>query len=99
MNQVKTSEVARAFNKLQVEQIECKHHVRGFVVVDGVRIFPVHFSRGRKELPMSVGHLLRKSLYLTDEEFRNLIGCSLSREAYFDILRNKGLIGVAAEQG
>jgi hypothetical protein len=87
-----TSEAEKICKKLQIELVDCKHHVRGFLVVDGKRILPVHYSNGRKELPGDVPHLFRRSLHLDTDEFLNLLRCSLSRDSYIILLRKRGLL-------
>lgn len=90
--QVSLSNAARVLSKLQVEEVPCKHHRAGFLVVDGVRVLKVHVSHGVGDMPPTVAHLFRKSLKLSVEEFRGVVGCTTSREAYVEILRGKGLI-------
>jgi hypothetical protein len=90
--QLTTENAGRILTKLAVELTQCKHHVRGFVCLDGRRLFPVHFSFGNKDLPGNVPHLFRRSLHLTLDEFEVLRGCSMTREQYFELLRRKGVI-------
>ena len=78
--------------KLQVEFVSCKHHVRGFVTVDGKKLFPVHCSFGSKDLPGNVPHLFRKSLKLDVQEFGTLRGCTIDRQKYLEILKAKGVL-------
>ena len=88
-----TAEAAKVFKKLEIEIVECKHHVRGFLVVDGCRIFPVHYSNGRKEMPADVPHRFRKVLHLSVDEFRSFLECTLSRREYIALLSKRGLLG------
>ena len=67
--QLTTREAEKLIKKLGFEVVECKHHIRGFLTVDGRRIFPVHCSFGRGDLPGEVPHLFRKSLKLSTAEF------------------------------
>ncbi len=90
--QLTITEAMRIFGKLEIETVKCKHHVRGFMVVDGVRVFAVHCSRGKKALPGKVPQKFRKSLHLSTSEFEQLRGCSLSRNAFVELLRQKGLL-------
>lgn len=46
-------------------------------------------TRG-KDLPFQ--HSVRQQLKLTEEEFQQATGCTLSREDYVEILKRKGLI-------
>jgi hypothetical protein len=90
--QLSTSEAVKLMKKLEISFTECKHHVRGFLVVDGKRVLAVHCSRGRKDLPGNVPHLFRRSLHLTIDEFEFFRSCRMSLEAYVELLRDKGVI-------
>lgn len=90
--QITTMDAGRVLSKLKFELVECKHHVRGYFVLDGKRLFPVHYSNGRKDMPGSIPHLFRKSLNLSVEEFRELLRCTLDRDMYIAILDKKGLL-------
>lgn len=46
-------------------------------------------SHGRGDLP---GHLIRQQLKLSEKQLADIIGCSLYRDDYVGILREKGLI-------
>lgn len=78
--------------KLGVEMKECAHHVRGFMVVDGHALFPIHCSFGCKDLPDGVPHRFRRSLHLTPDEFEFLRSCRMDRAYYINLLRLKGII-------
>jgi len=90
--QLTTTEAQRVLRKLDCELVECKHHIRGFVMLDGRRLFPIHCSFGRKDLPGDVPHRFRRSLWLSSEEFKGLVSCHMSKVAYFQLLRTKGLV-------
>jgi hypothetical protein len=92
--QMTTTDAQRVLNKLQFELVECKHHVRGFFVVNNKRLFAVHYSNGRKDMPGNIPHLFRKSLNLSVDEFHELVKCHIDRNAYLAILNDKGLLGM-----
>lgn len=94
--QLSTREAEKVFKKLRVETVKSTHHVRGFVTYNGVRILPVHYSNGRKDMPGHVPKRFAKSLNLSLSEFAELKDCTLSRDAYFELQIERGLI--AAEQ-
>jgi hypothetical protein len=94
--QLSTREAERVFRKLRVEAVESSHHVRGFVTYNGVRLLPVQYSNGRKDMPGHVPKRFAKSLNLSLSEFAELKRCTMSRDAYFDIQIERGLI--AAEK-
>lgn len=58
--------------------------------VDGKIITRTRRSKGSGDLPMQ--HSIRQQLKLNESQFREAISCRLSREAYIDILRAKGLL-------
>jgi hypothetical protein len=90
--QLSTKDARRVMTKLGVELVECKHHIRGFVLMNGRRLFPIHCSNGHKDMPKGVAHMFRKSLKLSMEEFARLCGCTLGFAEYVSILRQKGEI-------
>jgi hypothetical protein len=90
--QLSTKDARRVMEKLMIQEIPCKHHSAGFLVVDGVRILKLHCSFGSKDMPPTVVHLFRKSLKLSVDEFQQLTGCKTSRAAYIQILRDKGYL-------
>jgi len=90
--QLKTNEAAKIFRKLEVESVKSRHHVRGFLVVNGVRVLPLHYSHGRKELPGPVPKRFASALQLNLQEFAELKRCTMSRNAYLDVLASRGVI-------
>ena len=91
--QLKTRDAAKIFKKLEVEPAKSTHHIRGFLVVDGIRILPLHYSHGRKDLPGPVPKRFANSLRLNLQEFGELKRCTMSRDAYLDVLVDRGVIG------
>lgn len=47
-------------------------------------------SKGSGDLPMQ--HSIRQQLKLNEQQFKEAINCTLTREAYIEILRGKGLL-------
>lgn len=89
--QLTTREASRIFRKLEVEEKRSTHHVAGFVVIDGKKVLPVHYSRGRKDMKGPVPRRFSRSLCLSDEEFALLKSCTMSRAEYVQILRDRGV--------
>lgn len=77
------------FRKLQVEEVASTHHVRAFVVIDGKRVLPLYYSRGRKAFPGQVSQLFRKSMHLSEIELRDFLACRMSREQYLALLATR----------
>jgi hypothetical protein len=92
--QLSTHEALKLMRKLGMEMIESKHHVRGFLTVDGKRHFPVHCALGANDLPGDVADRFRRSLKLTLEEFAVLRGCTMGRDAYIALLRERGAVSL-----
>ena len=92
INDLKTKELERIFKKLDVETRTCSHHVRGFVVVDGKDVLPIHYSNGKSGLHGPNLHKFRKALNLDLEQFFGLVTCTFSRDDFIDVLREKGII-------
>jgi hypothetical protein len=90
--QLTTREAEKIFAKLEVEAVNSSHHCRGFVTYNGVRVLPVFYSHGRKDMPGHVPKRFAKSLRLTLEEFAVLKRCTMTKEEYFEILRSRGVV-------
>lgn len=90
--QVTKQDAKKIMQKLDAEPVKCKHHKAAFVVVDGVRVLKVHYSHGNGNMPPTVAHLFRKSLRMSVSEFEQFAGCTLSRTAYQDLLRERGIV-------
>lgn len=92
--------VRRVFEKLDLERVSCAGHRGGFVVIDGVRILAAHLhARERRIVSDTVVHLLRKSLKLSEPEFRALVTCTLTRDDFVSILRSRGHIPESGASG
>lgn len=89
MIQVNKKDAKKVFEKLNVQEKSSKHHVSGFIVVDGVKMLPIHYSHGRGDMPGAIGKKFVKSLLLEDDEFKELVKCTLSKEKYFEILMSR----------
>jgi hypothetical protein len=89
--QLTTKQAGRIFRKLHVMEKTSTHHVAGFVMVDGKKVLPVHYSRGNKDMKGPVPHRFRKSLRLSEGEFAELRDCTLSRDDYVELLRERGI--------
>ena len=87
--QVSTRDAERLFAKLRITPKRSTHHVMGWIELDGRKVLPVHYSHGRKDMPGNIPTLFRQSLLVTVEEFAELRDCSLSREAYLELLRDR----------
>lgn len=87
---IKSRDMETIFRKLQIEKIECDHHVRGYVMVDGKRMFATHYSFGKKDIYGRVLHNIIRDLQATEEIFFGLADCHKEREDYVRMLKAKG---------
>jgi len=90
--QLRSKEIERVFRKLEIETKTSPHHVVGWLVVDGRRVLPLHYSRGRDVTHGRLAHPFRKSLHLTPPEFAAMMNCTMTRDEYIEILRERGII-------
>ncbi len=90
--QLSTREAGRIFRKLEVHEKRSTHHVAGFVMVEGKKVLPVHYSRGNKDMKGPVPRRFSKSLHLSEDEFTQLKSCTMSRDAYVQTLRERGVV-------
>jgi len=49
-------------------------------------------SHGDKQIPPHIIQEIRRQMKLSSKQFQNASACTLTREQYIAILRNKGLI-------
>lgn len=87
--QVKKREAAQVFRKLRVEEKSSTHHVAGWIVHGGRKLFLVHYSRGSGDMPGRIGDKFIKSLKLSKEEFVDLRACRMSRYSYMALVRRR----------
>ena len=85
---------ARQFDRL-VQKLGLKtrsgDHLLAWFEHDGRIIARTKRSRGSSsDLPMQ--HSIRQQLKMNEREFRSAVGCTLTREDYLAILREKGLL-------
>ncbi len=58
--------------------------------VDGVKVVRTRRSFKRGDLPMQ--HSIRQQLKLNEDQLRQAIDCTLNRDDYIDILRDKNIL-------
>ena len=79
--EISRREIDRVFTKFEAIETRCAHHRRGLVPdIDGKILFPIHTSEG-KSLHGRAAFSFIKSTGLTNEEFKEFVKCTLSREA------------------
>lgn len=88
---LRTQDVDRVFDKLEME-VKVGKDVYALFYHKGKLITRTKRSLGRGKIDDEVRHLIRQQLKLSDTEFSGVIGCSLERKHYVDILKRKGWI-------
>lgn len=88
---MKKREAKIIFDKLELDTRQT-HHLIGWFIYKGRKILKTRISFGKGEIPGNVEDKIRGQLKLKKKEFRELIDCSLNKEDYIEILKNKGLL-------
>jgi len=92
--QLSTRDAEGVFAKLEMVEVRSTHHVRGYFYLNGVRLFSLHYSRGNKDMPANVPHLFRKGMRLSTDEFRRFRVCTMSRDEYIRLMRQRKEFGL-----
>ena len=80
-----TTKAERIFKKLKIHRSSTNKHIKGFIVYNGERLFPpIYFSKGKKKIHPPITEKIRKSLFLTKDEFKTLSKCTMSYKEYFE---------------
>jgi hypothetical protein len=85
---MKVHEYTRIENKLQLKTRDAGDRLSWFEY-NGTTYTRTKRSHGNKDLPEN---LIRQQLKLNQSEFSQLIGCTLQRDNYVQILMDKGII-------
>jgi len=64
----------------------------GWVMFKDVKISRITVPLGRKPIPPKTYKCMAKQLYLTPDEFDDLLECPLTSARYFQLLRDKDII-------
>lgn len=88
---LRTSDVDHAFDKLRMT-IRKTGDLHAIFYYRGQRILKTKRSFGAGKIDDNTQHLIRQQLRLSEQQFRDLLGCPLDYEDYVDILRTKGFI-------
>ena len=86
---IKAHEFDHLVKKLRLKTRDSDHLLAWFEF-EGKLITRTKRSKRRGDLPMQ--HSIRQQLRLNEQQFKEAIGCTLTREAYIEILRAKGLL-------
>jgi hypothetical protein len=87
--QFTTTNAEKIFAKLRIDKSGSNHHIKGFLVYNGRRLYPpIYFSKGKKDIPVPIIEKFRKSLCLNKDQFSVLSKCSMTMHEYFEIRMN-----------
>jgi hypothetical protein len=89
---LRKADAERIFRKLELKDTRSKKHVHGWLMVDGQRVLPLHYSLGRGDMPGHVPERFRKAMRLDRAEFREMVNCKMTRAAYLRLLRSRGVM-------
>ena len=84
---------AREFDHLVAKlglKVRDSHDLLAWFEVDGKIITRTRRSKGSGDLPMQ--HSIRQQLKLNEQQLREAVRCTLTREQYVDILQARGLL-------
>ena len=91
MATLRSRSVDRALvGKLAFEKQETHHHVYR-LWIDGVLVARTYISHGERELSRYHVSQMAKQMHLRTAEFLDAVRCSLSREQYYQLLRERVL--------
>ena len=65
-------------------------HLLAWLEVDGKIVARTRRSRKAGDLPMA--HSIRQQMKMSETQMREAVACTLGRDAYLDILREKGVL-------
>jgi hypothetical protein len=80
------------FRKLKMVPLECDHHVRGYVEIDGKKMFATHFSFGRGDIYGRVLKNIIRDLHASEDIFFGLTDCHKDRGDYLSMLKVRQII-------
>ena len=86
---IKAHEFDHLVAKLQLRTRDSRDLLAWFEV-NGKIITRTRRSKGSGDLPMQ--HSIRQQLKLNEQQMNKALVCTLTRDDYIDILRNKGLL-------
>lgn len=86
---IKAHEFDHLVSKLKLKTRDSGDLLAWFVY-EGKIIARTKRSKGSGDLPMQ--HSIRQQLKLNEEQLREAIGCTLTRQDYINILRSKSLL-------
>ncbi len=86
---IKAQEFDRLVEKLGLQTRDSGDLLAWFEF-EGKKVTRTRRSKGSGDLPMQ--HSIRQQLKLTEQQLRRVIDCSLYRQDYVEILRQKGLL-------
>ena len=77
------------FNKLSITPHFAPNSVIGWVVLDGRKECLLRYTNGNFEMSDSIARTMRDNLRLNTNEFNRLHECTLQRDAYLGLLRQR----------
>jgi hypothetical protein len=95
---LKVADVDRVHRKLEMEIREGKDRL-AFFVYEGKRVISTKRSHGRGDIAGRIGDFIRQQMKVSESQFRGLVDCSVTRNDYIQILRDKGILPESPAEG
>ena len=80
------------WRKLGFDIDEKRADIKATLWVGEKLILRTYRSHGSGKLSGNIPHKIRTQMKLNERQFKDAIDCPLTKEAYFDILREKGAL-------
>ncbi len=77
------------FKKLSITPRFSREAVAGWVRIDGRPVLPISYSNGNFHMEERVAFRFRRALLLSLDEFHALRDCTMSRERYWALVRDR----------
>lgn len=79
-------DVVKIFDKLEIDPVVSADKVRGYVVVDGLRVASLFHYAGESPFPGRTADRFRMSMRLSVDELERFVACTISRAEYVGLL-------------
>lgn len=89
---LRARDVDRMWEKLGYTINEKSDHVRAQLWVDGKLVLWTRRSHGKSKIEGPIPDAIRRQMRLNQVQFRDAVACPLTRDAYFEILRDANLL-------
>lgn len=90
---IKTRKIDRALNKKGFTKDSSKDHHYFYLIVEGRKTSVyTRMSHGESEISKNLESLMARQLYLSKEQFKNLVDCPMTEQDFLRHLRSENII-------